>query len=460
MSVTGPGSTWTVGGNLPLGVAGTGELTVADGGTPVSVGGGVGQVSISTALSTINIGVGGTAGVLQAGSLVNNGVLSFDHTDEATITAPISGDGQILKFTGAGRTTLANVSAFTGPFSVQGGRVVVLQGNANGSDYAASDGGTLRFAGGTVNLSLGVRPSRNRRPSGIRHRHRSQRVFARSRQHYIESGEGGTSFNAVTTFNSTNILQDGTASLNNFTNGGTLTNNATLTFNGGINASTGVIIVNDLLNTLDVGNSGVVTVNNNGVINNSVGNLVNGGGSRTTINTGGTINLLDGTTLDLNGALLVNNGTVNGTTNVNYGSLAKGTAVTAPSTSLTAVRSRPATVRARPTPVRVCGTTAATIGSRSPTPPARPAPSGTCGPSTAYCKFPPARRRTAALRWTSFHFWRTASRQERRPTSTRCGSTLGRSPTPPAESTVFPPLKSRSTRRASSTRPESAGSRW
>ena len=56
-----------------------------------------------------------------------------------------------------------------------------------------------------------------------------------------------------------------------------------------------------------------------------IANLVNGGGSRTTINSGGAINLLGGTTLELNGALLVNNGTVTGTVNVNYGSLAKGT---------------------------------------------------------------------------------------------------------------------------------------
>jgi hypothetical protein len=66
-------------------------------------------------------------------------------------------------------------------------------------------------------------------------------------------------------------------------------------------------------------------VNSGGAINNQLGNLVNGGGSRITINAGGAINLLAGTTMELNGALLVNNGTVAGTVNVNYGSLAKGT---------------------------------------------------------------------------------------------------------------------------------------
>jgi hypothetical protein len=86
-----------------------------------------------------------------------------------------------------------------------------------------------------------------------------------------------------------------------------------------------VINVNSTLATYDVANSGVVTVNSGGSINNAISNLVSGGGSRTTINSGGQINLVGGTTLELNGALLVNNGTVTGTVNVNYGSLAKGT---------------------------------------------------------------------------------------------------------------------------------------
>ena len=52
-----------------------------------------------------------------------------------------------------------------------------------------------------------------------------------------------------------------------------------------------------------------------------------GGGSRTTINPSGTLAVAAGTTIELNGGLLVNNGTISGTTDVNYGSLAKGTGV-------------------------------------------------------------------------------------------------------------------------------------
>ena len=320
-TVTGAGSNWTV-GNLTIGSIGIGTLTIADSGT-VNVGGGAGPVAISAA-STLNVGAGGGAGVLQAGTLVNSGVLKFDHVDASTITAAISGDGEIVKTGGAGDTLLANVSAFTGSYFVQSG-LAILQGNANGIDYLAGGGGTLRFSGGRVNL--GLESIRAEAGGGAEYDGATVRSgFLRGPgTHTIISNAIQTTFHAVTTFNSTNVIQDGSASLVNFTNGGTFTNNAPLLFNGGVNSTTGVINVNSTLDTYDVGNNGVVTVNSGGVINNQLGNLVSGGGSRTTISSGGEINLLGGTTLELNGALLVNDGTLTGTVNVNYGALAKGT---------------------------------------------------------------------------------------------------------------------------------------
>jgi hypothetical protein len=74
--------------------------------------------------------------------------------------------------------------------------------------------------------------------------------------------------------------------------------------------------------------AGTITVNAGGTLLNSGASLVLGGGSRTYIGSvaspGGEINVTD-QNMELYGALLVNNGTVSGTVNVNYGSLAKGT---------------------------------------------------------------------------------------------------------------------------------------
>jgi hypothetical protein len=265
---------------------------------------------------------------LQAGALVlnNGGQLVFNHTDAATFNTPVSGSGRIDKVNGAGDTTLTNVSSFTGSFRAQGGRMI-LQGDTNGTSYSADANGTLRFSSGSVNVgsaSITATSSGAIEYDGA-YVHGAGGFLRGPGTHTILSSAGATTFVGITTYNSTNIVQFGSASLVNFTNGGTITNNAPLTFDGGINALTGVINVNSTLNTYDVGNSGVVVVDSGGAINNLVGNLVSGGGSWTTINTGGAVNLLGGTTFELNGALLVNNGSVTGTVNVNYGSLAKGT---------------------------------------------------------------------------------------------------------------------------------------
>ena len=100
---------------------------------------------------------------------------------------------------------------------------------------------------------------------------------------------------------------------------------APLSFDGAVNTASGLITVNNALAANDFSSLGVINVNNGGTLTNSVSNLILGGGSRTTVNSGGSIQLLPGTSLELLGALLVNNGQVNGPVDVNFGSLAKGT---------------------------------------------------------------------------------------------------------------------------------------
>ena len=290
----------------------------------VNVGSGTGQVNVN-AMSTLNIGAGGLAGVLQAGGLVNNNIIIFDHTNATTLAVPISGNGLIVKENSSGNTTLTKLAAFTGTIVAQAG-LMTLQGTANAAGgYLADSNGTLRFSAGTVNLgSASIQAGAD---GAVEYSGSTVRggYLRGPGTHTILAAAGATTLDGVQTFNSTNIVQDGVASLLNFTNGGTITSNTALTFNGGSNAASGAINVNATLEMYDVRNSGVVTVNDGGVINNQLGNLVNGGGSRTTIAAGGAVNLLGGTTMDLNGALLVNNGAVAGTVNVNYGSLAKGT---------------------------------------------------------------------------------------------------------------------------------------
>jgi autotransporter-associated beta strand protein len=143
---------------------------------------------------------------------------------------------------------------------------------------------------------------------------------------------GSTNFNAVTALPGTNIVQDGPVFLNNFTNSGTFTNNADLAWDGGYNTASGHVIVNGTLTTAGFENNGTITINGDnpaataaGMLANSENDLASGGGSRLTIQSGGLLQL-NGTSLNLHGALAVNNGTIaGGTTNVYFGALAAGT---------------------------------------------------------------------------------------------------------------------------------------
>ena len=115
----------------------------------------------------------------------------------------------------------------------------------------------------------------------------------------------------------------GTLYLSSITNSAALSTFSSMSWNGGRNAGAGRMTVAGTLNTSSFENNGQVIVVFNGTVRNNSTPLVSTGGSRITINAGGTLDVT-GNSLDLNGALLVNNGTITGTTNVNFGSLAKG----------------------------------------------------------------------------------------------------------------------------------------
>jgi autotransporter-associated beta strand protein len=143
---------------------------------------------------------------------------------------------------------------------------------------------------------------------------------------------GASSIVGATSVSGSTINQTGAAAVANFTSGGAFVVGAgqTLNWNGGLNGITGALTVNGTAAVSNFGSSGLVTVNTGGSLTDSNTPLVLGGGSRTYIGSaatpGGTVNL-SGQTLELNGGLLVNNGAISGTVNVNYGGLAKGAGV-------------------------------------------------------------------------------------------------------------------------------------
>jgi autotransporter-associated beta strand protein/T5SS/PEP-CTERM-associated repeat protein len=143
--------TWANSGDLAVGVAGTGTLTMTGG--LFSVAGTLSTGSLGTinlnAGGTLQIGMGGTTGVLGVATLTNNGTLIFNRSDASNYSGVLSGSGAISK-QGTGTLTLAGLNTLTGPTTIQQGTVQL----AHASALAASTISPL--AGGVLSLTPGL----------------------------------------------------------------------------------------------------------------------------------------------------------------------------------------------------------------------------------------------------------------------------------------------------------------
>ena len=181
-------------------------------------------------------------------------------------------------------------------------------------------------------MKFGSRARRCRRKHPVSKRHDQRRLPPRPG--HAHDGAGNVEFflrrNHVCQYE---LHQNGSDTFTNFTNGGQITNNGPLVWDGGENNLGGNLIVNSNVSTDDFTNAGVITINSGGVLNNHLSDLTSGGGGQITVNSGGTLNAdsqSEGVALDLQDSLLVNNGTVTGTTNVYYGATVKGSGTFGP----------------------------------------------------------------------------------------------------------------------------------
>ena len=136
------GGTWGTNGNLTVGSVGTGTLTMSGG--LVSVSGTVsqgthGNIKLNSG-GTLEIGVGGTTGVLGVSTLTNNGTLIFNRSNASTYTGVLSGSGSVTRL-GGGTFTLSGSSSYTGATAVNGGKLFV---NGQLGNTAASLGDASR----------------------------------------------------------------------------------------------------------------------------------------------------------------------------------------------------------------------------------------------------------------------------------------------------------------------------
>jgi autotransporter-associated beta strand protein len=122
--------TWANSGNLTVGLtaAGSGTGTLTMNGGLVTVGGtlsqgGAGTINLNAG-GTLQIGVGGTTGVLGVSTLTNNGTLIFNRSDASTYSGVLSGSGAVTK-QGAGLLTLAGANSYSGLTTISAGTLAL-----------------------------------------------------------------------------------------------------------------------------------------------------------------------------------------------------------------------------------------------------------------------------------------------------------------------------------------------
>jgi fibronectin-binding autotransporter adhesin len=324
--------------------------------TLVLAGGGIQFVSPATAPI-----VGGLSG---SGPLSLAGLSSFTvggNGASTTYSGNITGSGTLPTFTktGSGTLTLGGSNTFAGAFAINAGTVVVASAGAisggagvtiasgatldmNGfnfnvpasfPDLTVLNGATLRLNGGTLfgnasNIGGNV-------PMGFGSVNSTNNVsyFGATLSNGFLAGTGNHLFSStntlsnVTAFAGTKLNLSGGSTLNfsNVTLGGKLTASGTVNWSNGSITSAGSLIVSGATGLSGIENNGTITVSSGGALTLGSTDLVSGGGSIVTVNSGGTMQL-NGRNFDLHQALLNNSGTISsGTINVYFGSLAAGT---------------------------------------------------------------------------------------------------------------------------------------
>ena len=334
-SVDGAGSTLTASAFIGLGgdggPGGTGILTITNGGSVITP-----QASFQSGTSSINV----NGGTLNAGSLgsTNPGFGAISLTNPTggsalnlngssgtnVYSGSISGTGGLTK-SGGSTQILSGANTFTGAVYVQGGALNMSSGAAS---YYEVDSGSLALGG----VSLGS--AAIAAATGTTVTFTGPTVSGG----YLE-GLGNYNVSAVTAFigttieNGTTITPAVNTGLIAVTNAGTVNVPVgdTVGWSGGSNAGGNLNDSGGSTYLSGWTSSGIAQVFGGGNLYITGGtNMVLLGGSRTYVGisggSGGSIVLTGGETVELNGGLLVNYGSIyGGTVDVNFGGLATGT---------------------------------------------------------------------------------------------------------------------------------------
>lgn len=143
------GGIWNSYGNLTVGGGGSGALTISNLGEVLVTGtlskGAGGTINLNAA-GTLRIGDGGTTGTL-ATDLVNDGLLVFNRSNDATYAGVTNGSGDVTK-SGTGALTFTGTNTYTGLTTIEAGSFYV--DGSLGNTAVVVNAGALLGGNGTV----------------------------------------------------------------------------------------------------------------------------------------------------------------------------------------------------------------------------------------------------------------------------------------------------------------------
>ncbi|MBL9183705.1 MAG: autotransporter-associated beta strand repeat-containing protein [Verrucomicrobiaceae bacterium] len=264
-------------------ISGSGSFTQAGSGTTTLSNNNTFTGTTTISSGVLQIGSGSTTGSVASTSIVNNGTLALNRSDNLTWTTPISGSGGFTK-DGTNTVTLNASLTYTGPTSITAGKLQpastlslpssnvtiaaagTLAANGNAMSLASLNGaGTVENGSASVSSTITLNGSGSF--TGL------VRNGGAASLSLVKTGSGTQSLDNANTFTGTVSISGGTLSTNSLANGGTASgigasssppanlslNGGTLRYTGGTTSTDRRFELGPNGGTLDASGTGAVT---------------------------------------------------------------------------------------------------------------------------------------------------------------------------------------------------------
>ncbi|MFN0077667.1 MAG: beta strand repeat-containing protein, partial [Prosthecobacter sp.] len=215
-------------------ISGTGSFTQAGAGTTTLTGTNTYTGTTTINAGTLQVGNGGTTGILGTGTVTNNASLVFNRSDLVTVSSSISGTGSLTQ-AGTGTIQLMANNSYSGTTTISAG---TLQIGIGGTTGTLGTGAVTNNASLMINRSDAITVANTISGTGT----------------VTKAGAGTTTLSATNSYTGATVINSGTLSVSSLANGGTgsgigsaTSSSANLVLNGGTLQYTGAAASTDRL---------------------------------------------------------------------------------------------------------------------------------------------------------------------------------------------------------------------